>query len=216
MSDNELKKDVLDELDFEPSVSAANIGVAVTDSVVTLTGHVSSYAQKLAAERAARRVKGVRAIAQEIEVTFPADARVSDEDVAKRAANVLSWNTVLPTNAVKVTVHGGWVTLSGQVDWQYQKNAAEDAVRPLPGVAAVINNISIKPHVEVRDVKQKIDNALRRNAEIEANGIRVIVRDGGAIMLEGKVRTATERDAVKNAAWSAQGVRFVQDDLIIG
>ncbi len=216
MSDNELKKDVLDELDFEPSVNAANIGVAVTDSVVTLSGHVSSYAQKLAAERAVRRVRGVRAVAQEIEVRFPADARVSDEDVAKRAANVLSWNSVLPVNAVKVTVHEGWVTLGGQVDWQYQKNAAEDAIRPLPGVAAVINNISIKPHVEVRDVKQKIENALKRSAEIEANGIRVIVRDGGIIMLEGKVRTVIERNAVKDAAWSAQGVRFVQDDLTIG
>lgn len=216
MSDKELKKDVLEELEFEPSVNATNIGVAVTDGVVTLTGHVSNYFQKLAAERAVQRVKGIRAVAQEIDVRFPSDTKISDEEVAKRAANVLSWNTVLPSAAVKVTVHEGWVTLNGMVDWQYQRNAAEDAVRPLPGVAAVINNLSIKPHIEVRDVKQKIENALKRNAEIEAKGIRIVVRDGGAIILEGKVRDLNERNAVKNAAWSALGVRFIEDELTIG
>jgi osmotically-inducible protein OsmY len=215
-SDKQLKKDVQDELEFEPSVNAANVGVAVTDGVVTLTGHVSAYAQKLAAERAARRVKGVRAIAQEIEVRFASDAKISDEDVAKRAVSVLSWNTILPAQAVRVTVHEGWVTLSGEVDWQYQKIAAEEAVRPLPGVAAVINNLSIKPHVLVKEVKQKIENALKRNAEIEANGIRVSVRDEGTVAIEGKVRDSNERNAVKNAVWSAQGVRFIEDDLTIG
>jgi osmotically-inducible protein OsmY len=212
MSDTQLRKDILDELDYEPSVKAANIGVAVENSVVTLTGHVSSYAEKIAAEQAVRRVKGVRAIAQEIEVRFPSDKKTGDDEIAKRALDILRWSLV-PSDAVKLTVQNGLIRLSGEVEWQYQKRSAEDTVRKLSGIVGVINDIKIKPLVSVPDVKQKIEDALKRSAEVEARAIRVTVRDGGNIVLEGKVHDWLERDAVENAAWSAPGVTTVQDLL---
>jgi osmotically-inducible protein OsmY len=212
MSDTQLRKDILDELDYEPSVKATNIGVAVENSVVTLTGHVSSYAEKIAAEQAVRRVKGVRAIAQEIEVRFPSDKKTGDDEIAKRALDILRWSLV-PSDAVKLTVQNGLIRLSGEVEWQYQKRSAEDSVRKLSGIVGVINDIKIKPLVSVPDVKQKIEDALKRSAEVEARAIRVTVRDGGNIVLEGKVHDWLERDAVENAAWSAPGVTTVQDLL---
>jgi osmotically-inducible protein OsmY len=212
MSDTQLRKDILDELDYEPSVKATNIGVAVENDVVTLTGHVSSYAEKIAAEQAVRRVKGVRAIAQEIEVRFPSDKKTGDDEIAKRALDILRWSLV-PSDAVKLTVQNGLIRLSGEVEWQYQKRSAEDSVRKLSGIVGVINDIKIKPLVSVPDVKQKIEDALKRSAEVEARAIRVTVRDGGNIVLEGKVHDWLERDAVENAAWSAPGVTTVQDLL---
>ncbi len=216
MNDRQLRQDVLDELEFEPSINAAKIGVAVSDGVVTLSGHVTSYGQKVAAERAARRVKGVRAIAQEIEVKLPEDSVVGDDEIAKRALNVLSWNSMLPTDSIRLTVNNGWITLSGEVQWQYQRSAAEDAVRPLPGVIAVINNLTVKPHVRVADVKHRIEDALKRSAEVEAGRINIVVAEGGTVTLEGKVRDWPEHLAVRNAAWSAPGVQHVLDQLTIG
>ena len=214
MSDGLLRRDILDELDFEPSVKAANIGVAVENGVVTLTGHVSSYAEKIAAEQAVRRVKGVRAIAQEIEVRFPSDKKTADDEIAKRALDILRWFLV-PSEVIKLTVHNGLITLNGEVAWQYQKNAAADAVRNLSGIVGVINDITIKPQVSVPDLKQKIEDALKRSAEVEAKAIRVTVRDGGNILLEGKVHDWRERGVVENAAWSAPGVKTVEDRLTI-
>lgn len=214
MSDKQLRQDILDQLDFEPSVKATDIGVAVGDGVVTLTGHVSSYGEKIAAEQAVRRVKGVRAIAQEIEIQFPLDKKTGDDEIAKRALDMLRWSFV-PSDLVKLTVHNGLITLSGEVVWQYQKRAAEHAVRKLLGIVGVINNIRIKPQVLVPDVKQKIEDALKRSAEVEAKAIRVTVQDGNNILLEGKVHDWSERDAVKNAAWSAPGVTKVEDRLTI-
>lgn len=159
--DNKLvRQDVLDQLEFEPSIDAANIGVAVEDGVVTLTGHVWSYAQKLSAERATRQVKGVRAIAQEIEVRYPTDKKTADDEIAKRALNVLKWHAMIPQDAVKVTVQKGWVTLTGEVNWQYQRKAAEDAIWKLSGVTGVTDSISLKPTVSVSDIKKKIEDAL--------------------------------------------------------
>jgi osmotically-inducible protein OsmY len=212
--DKQLRQNVLDELDFEPSVKAANIGVAVENDVVTLTGHVSSYAERFAAEQAVRRVKGVRGIAQEIEVRFPSDKKTSDDEIAKRVVNILRWSPV-PSEVIKVTVHDGLITLNGEVTWQYQKKAAEDAVRKLSGIMGVFNDIRIRPQVSVPDLKQKIEDALKRSAEIEAKAIRVTVRDGGVILLEGKVHDWQERDAVENVAWSAPGVKAVEDRLTI-
>jgi osmotically-inducible protein OsmY len=216
VSDRELRKDVLDELEFEPSIDASKIGVAVRDGVVTLSGHVTSYGQKVAAERATRRVKGVRAVAQEIEVRLPQDSVIADDEIAKRAANMLKWNSMLPSDAIKLTVNQGWITLSGEVDWQYQRSAAEDAVRPLPGVVAVINNLAVKPRVRVTDVRHRIEEALKRSAEVEANNISVFVSDGGTVTLDGKVRDLQEHVAVQNAAWSTPGVRQVLDQLTVG
>jgi len=214
MSNKQLRQDILDELDFEPSVNATNIGVAVDNGVVTLNGHVSSYAEKIATEQAVRRVKGVRAIAQELEVRYPSERKTADDEIAKRALDILRWSLV-SSEAIKLTVHSGLITLSGEMEWQYQKKAAEDAVRKLSGIVGVINNIKIKPQVSVSDLKQKIEDALKRSAEVEARAIRITVRDGGNILLEGKVHDWMERDVVENAAWSAPGVTVVEDRLTI-
>jgi osmotically-inducible protein OsmY len=215
MDDKQLQQCVLDELEFEPSIDAAHIGVAVDSGIVTLTGHVTSYAEKTAAERAARRVKGVRAIAQEIEVRYPSDKKTSDDEIAKRALAILKWDAMIPNDAVKVTVQKGWVTLAGDVSWQYQKKAAEDAVRKLSGVTGVTNTILIKPMVYASDIKRKIEDALTRHAQVEAQAIRVEVRDGNKVSLEGKVDNWEQREAVESAAWSVPGVQSVDDRVTI-
>ena len=215
MSELQLRQDILDELEFEPRVSAAHIGVAVENQVVTLTGHVSSYDEKLQAVQAVRRVKGVRAIAEEIEVRFLNDKKTSDDEIAKRAVDILGWDTVVPSGSIQITVRDGWVTLTGDVDWYYQKTAAGDDVRKLSGVRGVINNIAIKPRVQAHDVKRKIEDALKRNAEVEAKAIRITVQDGNKVLLEGKVRNWDERYAVESAAWSTSGVNSVEDRLAI-
>jgi osmotically-inducible protein OsmY len=216
MDDKKLRQDVLDELEFEPSVDAANIGVSVDDGVVTLTGHVSSFAEKIAAENAVRHVKGVLAIAEAIEVRYPDDKKTSDDEIAKRAVSILKWYNLIPQSAVHVTVQKGWVTLTGEVPWQYQKKAAQDAVRKLSGIAGVINNILIKPLVYVTDVKKKIEDALTRRTKVEAQDIRVTVRQGNMVSLEGKVDSWEEREAAESAAWSVAGVQFVDDRLSVG
>jgi osmotically-inducible protein OsmY len=215
MSDTLLRQNIIDELDFEPSVNAAHIGVAVNNDVVTLTGHVASYAEKLAVETAVKRVKGVRAIAEEIEVRYPSDKKTSDDEIAKRALNILLWNAVVPRDRIQVKVQKGWVTLTGEVEWQYQRTAAENEIRRLSGVAGVINEITIKVQVQPADVKRKIEDALKRHAEIEAQRVRVSVLGGGRVTLDGSVHDWQERDAVKWAAWSAPGVASVEDRLTI-
>jgi osmotically-inducible protein OsmY len=215
MDNKQLRQHIVDELDFEPSIDAANIGIAVDEGVVTLTGHVASYAQKTTAEEAVRRVKGVLALANEIEIRYPSDKKTSDDEIAKRVLNILKWNEVVPQEGLQVSVEKGWVTLTGQVAWHFQRKAAEDAVRKLTGVTGVINDIAIKPTVSPYDVKEKIESALTRYAEIEAKGIKVTVRDGNKVSLEGKVDNWDERAAVENAAWSVAGVQSVDDRLTI-
>jgi osmotically-inducible protein OsmY len=215
MSELKLRDDILDELAYEPIVDPAQIGVAVDQDVVTLTGHVASYAQKLAAISAVRRVKGVHGIADEIEVRYSSDEKTSDDEIAKRVINVLSWDSVIPSNAIQVTVRDGLVILTGKVNLYYQKSSAERDVRALSGVRSVVNNIEIEPHAKPENVKKKIEAALRRHAEIEAKDIRVTVRDDDEVLLEGKVRNWDEKFAVENAAWSASGVKNVRDKLTI-
>lgn len=215
MSELKLRDDILDELAYEPIVEPAHIGVAVDQDVVTLTGHVASYAEKLAAISAVRRVKGVHGIADEIEVRYSSDEKTSDDEIAKRVINVLSWDSVIPSNAIQVTVRDGLVILTGKVNWYYQKSSAERDVRALSGVRSVVNNIEIEPHAKPENVKKKIEAALRRHAEIEAKDIRVTVRDDDEVLLEGKVRNWDEKFAVENAAWSASGVKNVRDKLTI-
>lgn len=216
MNELKLRDDILDELDYEPIVDPVHIGVAVDQNVVTLTGHVGSYAQKLAALSAVRRVKGVHGIADEIEVRASSDAKMSDDEIAGRAFNVLSWDSVVPSDAIQVTVRDGLVTLTGKVHWYYQKSSAERDVRNLSGVRSVVNNIEVEPHAKADNVKKKIEAALKRHAEIEAKDVRVTVRDDEEVLLEGKVRNWDEKFAVENAAWSAPGVRNVRDRLTIG
>jgi osmotically-inducible protein OsmY len=215
MNELKLRDDVMDELAYEPSVEAAHIGVAVDRNTVTLTGHVSSYAQKFAAIAAVRRVKGVRGIADEIEVVDPAQGLTSDADLLQRAINMLAWDSVVPAEAIQVTVHSRLVTLTGKVNWEYQKSSAERGIRRLAGVRAVINNIEIEPHAKAEDVKGKIEAALKRHAEVEAKNICVTVRDDSDVLLEGEVQSWDEKVAVEKAAWSAPGVKNVKDQLTI-
>jgi hyperosmotically inducible protein len=216
MTDSRLRQDIIDELDFDPSISGEHIGVAVDKSVVTLSGHVNSYAEKLAAIAAARRVKGVHAIAENIEVRYTYQNQTADDQIAKRAIDILSWDVLVPGDAVDVLVQDGWVTLSGAVNWFFEKSAAEDDVRKLSGVRGVTNKISIKPIVDASNVKLRIEAALERHAEVEAKAIRVTVKDGNTVILEGKVDNLDERRAAENAAWSAAGVAAVDDRLTIG
>ena len=216
MTDSTLRQDIIDELDFEPSIDAADIGVAVENGIVTLSGHVSTYSQKLTVEDVVRRVKGVRGIAQEIEVRPFGMNRTADDEIAKRAVNTINWNTSIPDGAVQVKVQDGWITLSGKVDWQYQKTAAASMVRDLAGVVGVSNQIDIRQRASVFDVKKRIEDALKRNAEIEAQAIKVNVMDGGKVRLEGRVHDWSERSAAERAAWSAPGVNVVEDRLTIG
>ncbi|RXF73206.1 BON domain-containing protein [Hansschlegelia zhihuaiae] len=213
MSDAGLKSLVEEELEFEPVVNAAHIGVAVREGVVTLTGHVASYAEKVAAEKAAQRVRGVRAIAEEIEVRYPYDGKRSDDEIAKRAIKVLDWNTMVPA-AVKVKVERGWITLSGTVDWQYQREAAESSVRKLDGVVGVSNTIALTDRPKADDVKKKIEDALKRNAALDAAAIHVTVTND-KVSLSGRVHSWQERRIAEQAAWSAAGVKSVDDTISI-
>jgi osmotically-inducible protein OsmY len=214
MGDLQLRQDVVDELEYEPSIDAAHIGVAVDKGVVTLTGHVSSYAEKQAAITAVRRIKGVRAIAEEIEVRYPSGKRTSDDEIAKRAIDILDWDAMVPSGSIQVMVRDGWVTLTGSVDWHYQKRQAEEDIRKLSGVRGVTDTIEIKPSVQAEDVKRKIEEALKRHAEVEADSIRVTVPERNKVVLEGTVSSWDERHAVENAAWSAPGVKSVEDRTI--
>jgi len=217
MSALQLRQNVLDELAFEPSVNAAHIGVAVDGGVVTLSGHAGSYAEKMSAIAAARRVRGVQAIADEIEVRCASDKKTADDQIAKRAVDILGWDTMVPNGSIEVTVHDGWVTLSGNVNWFYQRNSAQDDVRKLSGVRGVVNNIVITPpHASADDIKRKIEDALKRHAEVEVKAIRVSVRDNDRVVLEGKVDNWSERYAAENAAWSTAGVRSVEDRITVG
>lgn len=215
MDDLQLQETILDELKFEPSINAAHIGVAVDNGVVTLSGHVGSYAEKTQAVAAARRVKGVRAIADDIAVRMADDKKTSDDEIAKRAVALLNWDVTIPANRVQVTVRNGWVTLGGDVDWQYQRRSAEEDVRKLSGVNGVTVAIAVKPHVRACDVKNQIEDALRRRAEDEAHGITVRVDGTDSVILEGKVQNWDEFFAVENAAWSAPGVKAVDVRLKI-
>ncbi len=214
MTDSQLRQDIIDEFEFDPTFDGEHIGVAVDKNVVSLTGHVTSYAQKVAAIAAARRVKGVHAIAENIEVRYPFQAKIADDQIAKRAMDILKWDVLVP-ETIDVLVQDGWITLSGVVNWFYEKTAAEDDVRKLSGVNGVTNSITIKPHLEASNIKTKIELALKRHAEVEANAIRVSVQNGNKVILDGKVDNWDERRAVENAAWSAPGVAFVEDHLTI-
>lgn len=215
MDDKTLQRFVMDELEFEPGIDPAHIGVVVDRGVVTLSGHVRSYAEKLRVEDAVNRIRGVRAVAQEIEVRYPSDKKTADDEIARRAIDILAWDVSVPAEKIKVQVQHGWVTLSGEVDFHFEKLGADMAVRKLTGVLGVDNQITIRPTAVAGDVKRRIEDALRRHAAVEADGIRVIVEDG-KVTLEGRVRAWHERRVAEQAAWAARGVRSVDDHLQIG
>ncbi len=212
MSDITLKQLINDELEFEPSIDAADIGVAVENGIVTLTGHVPTYGQKTKIEEIVSRLKGARGLAEEIEVRPAGSKSTADDVLAKRAADLIHWNAFVPAEAIKVKVQKGYVTLTGAVEWQYQKDSAYRAVRDMQGITGVYNQIAVTPRATSVDVKSRIENALKRNAEVEADGIKVKVADG-KVTLEGKVKVWSDRYVAERAAWSAPGVKQVEDHL---
>ena len=212
-TDTQLKNDVMEELRWEPTVTASDINVATHDGVVTLSGTVPHYAEKCAAERATQRVEGVKAIAEEMEVHPTGVFERKDSDIAQAVVNSLRWHVWVPSH-VQATVENGWVKLTGSVTWGYQRNSAEEAVRYLSGVKGVSNNITLKPSVQPTAVKEAIEKALKRDAEIDAAGINVTA-NGGKVTLAGTVRTFDERGEAGAAAWSAPGVTEVENDLAV-
>jgi osmotically-inducible protein OsmY len=215
MTDLELKKAIETELQWEPSVNPAGIGVATKSGIVTLSGHVPSYWERYAAERAASRVAGVKAIVNELNVHLPSSSERTDEDIARAALNALDWSVIVPASRIKVKVSKGWITLEGNVDWQFQRKAAEKAVRGLMGVTGVVNLIDVKPQVKTSEVKAAIQDALRRSAEVDASRITVEA-DGDKVVLRGSVRSWAEREQAERAAWRAPGVRSVDDRITVG
>jgi osmotically-inducible protein OsmY len=214
MTDRELQEHVQKALDWEPSIDAADIGVSVDDDVVTLRGDVRSYAEKAAAERVALAVYGVKAVANDITVRLRDGQQRTDTEIAQAVVSALKWNTTVPDEKIAVSVDNGWVTLKGKVDWEYQRRAATSVVRDLLGVRGVTTSISIEPHVNVTDVKSKIEAALKRSAEVDARRINVAVADD-KVILSGNVHSWFERNEARQAAWAAPGVKEVDDRIAI-
>lgn len=213
-TDADLQKDVIAQLAWEPAIHATQIGVEVRDGVVTLAGDVATYTEKWYAERAALRVSGVNALAVELKVKLAGSARRTDSDIGQSARNVLDWTTSVESSAIKVLVEGGWITLSGEVDWQYQKQAATDAVRGLMGVTGVSDQIAIKHKPMASIVKADIDAAIRRSAAKDSSEILVEVK-GTDVTLTGQVHSWSERDLATDSAWSSPGVRNVIDKMTL-
>lgn len=213
-NDSQLQLDVLAELKWEPSVDAAHIGVIAQGGVITLSGHVENYMQKSAAEMAARRVKGVKAVAEEIEVRLPYSIRRDDADIAGAAINRLAWDATVPADSIMVKVEKGWVTLSGEVDWNFQKAAAEHEIRGLLGVIGVSNQITLKLRVNVSSLSDDILKALSRSWFYHPKSVDVSAK-GGQVTLSGTVHSWHDWDAAQSTAWAAPGVTGVENNIVI-
>lgn len=212
--DKDLQHDIMEDLRWDPSIDASKIGVAASDGVVTLTGAVPSYFQKQTAERITKRVAGVRAVANDIDVQLPTAVQKTDAGIATTALNALKWSASVPDERLTISVSKGWVTLEGNVEWNYQREAAEKAVEELIGVKGVTNRISVSPHITSREVKSEIKAALHRYAELESRNIEVEAADN-TITLRGSVRSWAERKEAENAAWMAPGVTQVKNEIVV-
>ncbi len=210
--DEDIRDDILAEIDWDPMIESTEIGVTVKDGAVALHGVVESYAERLAAERAAKRVKGVRTIAEEVNVKYPSDRSISDEDISERIAKAFDWHYAFREYDLKAEVRNGVVTLTGQVEWNYQRDTAQNYITEIQGVTGVSNQIKLKQRASAANVKQSITKALHRNANLEASHIKVNV-DGGKVTLSGDVRAWHERKLVEDAVWAAPGVTSVHDEL---
>jgi osmotically-inducible protein OsmY len=214
-TDMQLQRDVIEELAWQPNVRETEIAVGARNGVVTLTGFVDSYAQKYAAARAVEAVRGVRAVADDLKVRLPQSLVRSDTEIAHAAVSALKWDVEVPDARIKVLVDGGWISLDGAVDWQFQRSAAENAVRHLAGVKGVINRITVQqPKVSAYEVNQRIEEALKRSAAVDADKISVEAREG-KVVLRGTVRSWAEREDAERAAWAAPGVTEVNDELAV-
>lgn len=211
--DAQLHSDIAEELALDPSLDATRIAIAVSDGIVTLTGTVPSYWQKIEAENAVKRVTGVKGVANDLTVELPSEHRRDDTDIARVATDMLSWHSDLP-QTIQVSVSNGWITLSGTVDWQFQKEEAERAVKYLTGAKGVINNLVIKSAPKVADVRERIRKELERTVDQEANRITIETSDG-RVTLKGVVHSWTELDAARRAAWSVPGVTTVDNNLVV-
>jgi osmotically-inducible protein OsmY len=209
-----LRSDIVAELNFDPVITATDVGVIVKDSVVTLTGHPSSHAEKHAIERAVQRVKGVKAVAIEMQVKLPSGHERTDAAIAAAAEHALEWHVLVPEDKIHPMVERGWVTLNGEVEWEYQRSAAEVAVRDLLGVAGVTNRVVLKPKFTPADIEERIRTALERQANDESRQLQILV-NGGDVTLRGKVHSWAEGKAAQEAAWSAPGVANVVNKLLV-
>ncbi len=210
----QIQKEVYDEIKWDPRINESEIGVSVLDNVVTISGYVPNYAEKLAAQEAASRVAGVTAVVDDIKVKVAGAFKRDDQDIAKSALNALEWHVWVPHKDIKVVVDDGWITLAGVVEWDYQRKAVESAVRYLSGVKGVLNNIDLKPSINVKDVKEKIEKAILRTAREDISNIRVVANQN-EVQLVGSVSSWSERSNAESAAWSALGVNKVKNDLKI-
>jgi osmotically-inducible protein OsmY len=213
-SDSEIEQDVKEEIQWDPDIDATDIAVTVKKGVVTLAGFVKSYTDKYEAEAAAKRVAGVAGVANDLEVRIPSVDERPDPDIARDAVSAIKSQLPISSEHIKVVVKNGWVTLEGQVEWQYQRQTAENAVRRLKGVKGVSNLIQLKPQAQPSEIKRKIQEAFRRNAEVDANRIVVETR-GSEVVLKGTVRSWIEREEAERVAWSAPGVTKVEDQIIV-
>jgi osmotically-inducible protein OsmY len=214
-SDSDLQQKVMQELEWEPSVDATHIVVAVKNGIVTLSGYVEQYADKPHAERAVERMEGVRALINEIELQLPGSVHRNDLDIVESALTALKLNVLIPRDRVKIVAQGGWITLEGDVDWQYQRMAAEDTVRSILGIKGISNQIGIKAEGLKADIKDKIRSALVRNAHVDANQVNIVV-SGNKVILSGNVRSWSEKHQAEAATWSAPGIAQVENNIVIG
>lgn len=214
MTDREIQEHVHNAIDFDPSIDGANVGVTVDNGIVTLRGDIKSYTEKLAAERLALQIYGVKAVANDLIVKLGPSHMRTDSDIAQAAVNALRWNVEVPSDSVIPSVSNGWIVLTGNVEWRYQREAAEQVVRNLTGLRGLTNEIVVKPHVATSDVRAKIQAAFRRSAEVDARRITVAATEG-TVTLSGSVRSWAEREEARHAAWAAPGVHNVVDRMTV-